>query len=173
LGKIIIQLTPDSKSFLDIGCAYGFTVGYLMGQGIDAMGVDPSPFALAMAKQQVWADKIVEDSLPELKKIDRTFDMVFSSATIEHIPETEIPRALERMFELANKYLIITTVIGLPLDYDKDKTHISIKPREWWEETIRKAGMEPYRSLELENAFNEVPYCKDMGWSNHVLAFKK
>jgi len=173
LGRILVQLTPGSKSYLDVGCAYGFTIGYLTNAGFDAMGVDPSPYAIEYARTQSWSDKIVEDSLPKLEKVDRTFDTVFSSAVIEHVPEEEISDSLIRMFELTKKHLIITTIIGLPGHEDHDKTHVSVKPASWWTKTIWFVGMAAYRDLELEERFNAIPYCKQMGWSNHVMAFTK
>lgn len=62
-AKLIEELTSNGidvtgRKVLDIGCAQGFLVEYLVSQGIDAYGMDSSVYALSQVPEEI-ADRIM------------------------------------------------------------------------------------------------------------------
>jgi hypothetical protein len=63
-----------------------------------------------------------------------TFDGVFSTDVLEHIPEDELDSVLEYIFNVANKfvYLAICTIEAPDLLPNGEQAHVTIKPFDWW-----------------------------------------
>ena len=159
----------DIKSYLDVGCAYGFAVGRALELGIDAYGIEPPTFAFEQAKQKNWGFRIFEGSLPELKPIQRTYDLITCYEVLEHIPEKDIISAVCKLWELTDKVMCL-----LP-NYNKgnESTHISCFPREWWVELFKELDINKYRDIGAEHIFNENIKAKEMLWASRFFVFKK
>jgi 2-polyprenyl-3-methyl-5-hydroxy-6-metoxy-1,4-benzoquinol methylase len=76
LFDVVNRCIGLSKSYLDVGCAYGFIVERARELGVDAWGVEPPTYALQKAREKAWSQYILEDYLPELKNVNRTFEIV-------------------------------------------------------------------------------------------------
>jgi SAM-dependent methyltransferase len=87
---------PSGGKILDLGAGTGWQTKLLATKGFDAVGVDlPGTF---YSQERVWP--IIDYNGRELPFEDATFDVVFSSNTLEHIPhvrefQTEIQRVLK------------------------------------------------------------------------------
>ena len=73
-----------SKSYLDIGCAFGFYVRRLSELGWDAAGVDVSEYAIGRGKQR-GISNICVASARELPFADASYDFVTAIDVIEHL----------------------------------------------------------------------------------------
>jgi len=166
----------DIKTALDIGCAYGFSVAYLLEQGIDAYGCEPPTYALEEAKKYSWGNRVLESYLPELKDIKRTFDLVTATEVLEHIPEQYAQKSIKRIFEVCDKYIVLLIAMENVADINHEKigdvTHVNVKPKEWWENLFKELGVDKFRRQDIEQEFSNHPTSKRMYWSGRFFVFE-
>ncbi len=101
--KLILDYIPEEVvSILDIGCGNGIITNELGGK-FQVCGVDISEEAL----KQVKGETIVAsaDSIPVE---NNTWDMVFSSEMLEHLPDDVLDKTMDEIKRIARKYVFIT-----------------------------------------------------------------
>jgi SAM-dependent methyltransferase/SOS-response transcriptional repressor LexA len=86
-----------SHKILDVGCGTGRDLSFLLGNGKDAYGVDPSREMLVAAHQALEARRLSCEGrlflggLPDLSQFaESEFDGVLCSAVLMHLPEEEL-----------------------------------------------------------------------------------
>jgi SAM-dependent methyltransferase len=125
----------DERSYLDIGCAFGFYVRRLSSLGWEAAGVDVSEYAIGQGRARGIANLHIA-SAQDLPFPDESFDFVTAIDVIEHVPPEEGPRVVEEtrrvlrkgglaMYAtpnfLSNRYWNVRH----PQFVDPDRTHIN------------------------------------------------
>jgi SAM-dependent methyltransferase len=107
LGRIEARLTPvpiptgnggpRHRTLLDLGCWVGFLLSEAAERGWDAIGVEPSEFASAYARDQLGLDVRTGDLFGTDLPLGH-FDAIVMGDVIEHLPRPD--DALERMAAL-------------------------------------------------------------------------
>lgn len=127
-------LTRRPKSVLEIGCARGYILKRLQDQGIRANGLEISKHCwLTRVCDGIINKDICETPWPFK---NNEFDLCFSIATLEHIPEEHLDKVLAEMARVSSSGLH-----GIDFgdrDDGFDKTHCTLKPKEWWQEKFWK-----------------------------------
>lgn len=148
-------LDGHGKTALDIGCAYGYAVDVLKSLGYNAFGIDISRYGIRKAK--VYAtDVVVCDVQRTLPFKTRVFDLVTCFEVLEHLPRPL--QAIKNMFNSCKHVMICTTpnkTVEKPIKKivgDFDRTHISLKAPEEWEEYIKKCL--DYSFVKVETFFD-------------------
>ncbi|MEG3641239.1 class I SAM-dependent methyltransferase [Magnetococcus sp. PR-3] len=96
---------------LDVGCGKGFLM-YELTQavpGIEVVGIDISPYALAHAKEEV-KEQIILGHAKKLPFEDDSFDLVFSNTTLHNLQLPELDqsiREIERVGKGGNKLICV------------------------------------------------------------------
>jgi SAM-dependent methyltransferase len=90
---------------LDVGCGDGYftrVMANAVGAGGTALGVDPSPEAIARARKVTRAANCTfsEGVAEHLDASEGTYDVVVSSLMVHHLPEAIRPQALREMFRV-------------------------------------------------------------------------
>lgn len=129
--KMILDRKP--QSVIDIGGARGYIAKKLNDLNIPATCIDISEHCYHTRA----TDNFV---LHDLTKVpypfgDKQFDLVVSISVLEHIPEDKIPSILKEIARISKRGLHGITFESLPSDVDK--THINIKPIEWWKNKFK------------------------------------
>ena len=76
---------------------------------------------------------------------DKEYDLCFSIAFLEHIPEDRVEHVIRESIRVSKRGLHGITFKKEP--YDIDKTHVTMKPKEWW---IEKFGeVDPSYPVEI------------------------
>ena len=87
---------PTPWTILDFGCGPGRDLIALAALGHTAIGLDGTPAFCEMARANsgcvVWQQDFMALQLP-----DRHFDGIFANATLQHIPQQELPRVLGQL----------------------------------------------------------------------------
>lgn len=98
-----------TRSVLDAGCGAGrFTPLFKPDQ---YLGIDNSPEMLAIARRWRPNYQFVEADIYNLSGFkDNQFELVLSHSVLKHLPEQE--PALKEMWRVAEKYCMVTLVIG-------------------------------------------------------------
>ncbi|SRR5258708_3498863 len=176
------------KTALDVGCAYGFSVAKLRENGIEAYGVEPPTFAYNKAKEKNWGSFIFCDYLPELGTIGKTYDLVTAVEVLEHVPKEHLKRSVERLWELTGNTMILMPNMANDWESAKhhaenlghshgggieDVTHISMLPKEWWEELFTELDLQKHRMRAIEDNLNGNSYSRSMHWDGRFFVFIK
>ncbi|MEA2139346.1 MAG: hypothetical protein QOG56_2496 [Solirubrobacteraceae bacterium] len=88
---------PRSRRLLDLGCWVGFLLAEARDRGWEAVGVEPSQFASAYARERLGLDVRTGDLLTSPLPLAH-YDAVVMGDVIEHLPRPG--EALDRMAEL-------------------------------------------------------------------------
>lgn len=144
-AKSILKL-PEIRNLrvLELGCATGMVVGMLRNEGVDAVGVDVSEWAISHPANELAAQHICLGTLQQQKFPDKSFDVVASWDFLEHLTADELDKPgpwgaplLDEIHRVCRKLVIA----GIA-DYTKkapreDKTHKTLMPGRWWDELFR------------------------------------
>jgi len=139
----LMELEP--KSVLEIGAARGYLVKRFESAGIPAKGVEISRHChLTRVTDSVLEFDICQTPWPFK---DKEFDLCYSVAVMEHIPEEYLPAITKEMERVSERGLH-----GIDFGHNDDgfdKTHCTLKPQEWWEKTL-PASQKAINKEELE-----------------------
>ena len=108
----LFSIIPASvRTIIDIGCGNGLITNEL-NKRFDVLGVDVNA-----SKLQYVHGKKLQAACDEIPRPDHSFDLVFSSEMLEHLPDDVFERTLKEFERLAKDYILIT----VPNNEDLDK----------------------------------------------------
>jgi SAM-dependent methyltransferase len=131
--ELIRGLQP--KRVLDAGCALGFLVEAFWDRGIEAWGIDISPYAISQVRRDLQAYCQV-GSIAD--SIEGHYDLITCIEVLEHMPEAQATRALENMTGATDTIVFSST----PYDVD-EQTHFNVRPIISWLHLFREHGFAP------------------------------
>lgn len=123
--KRIKRMMPHApgKTFLDVGCNYGFTVAAALELGLDAHGIDIDGKAVADSAKTFGEKHFTAISIQDYAAAGRKADMIYTSEVIEHVPDPD--GFVKALAQALNKggILFLTTPDGghftLPRDFTR------------------------------------------------------
>jgi ubiquinone/menaquinone biosynthesis C-methylase UbiE len=130
-----------APSLIDFGSGLGNAVEFFAEKGLRAAGVDISRYAAERLRERghvcFWSSL---DSLTEIP--DGSFDFGFSNDVLEHIPEAYIDATFSEMKRVCNRslFLSICPVPSKNKSKEGENLHLTVRPKAWWEEKMRKIG---------------------------------
>jgi hypothetical protein len=154
----------DYKTSLEIGSSMGVLLHLSLEAGKDAYGTDYSHFALKNGFDDNM-QRIFCADLTKLPVKKSSFDLIFAQEVLEHISPEKVLPALQDIYEISKKYVIITVPCGggflpeLITSFDKlakDKNgnpmegHLSVANITWWKEQVVLAGFTLNEALSIE-----------------------
>ena len=99
----LLSLIPnDVTNILDVGCGDGHITNKLP-QNIEVVGIDISEEALKQVKRKTYLAEITQIPFSE-----ESFDLVMANDVIEHLIDSDYEKAIEEMFRVAKRYVILT-----------------------------------------------------------------
>ncbi|MGD0954004.1 MAG: class I SAM-dependent methyltransferase [Methanotrichaceae archaeon] len=117
--KALVELIESGKvqpvKTIDLGCGAGNYAIYLASKGFDVTGVDISPTAIKMARENamkkgVKSNFIVADVLGDLNEVKETFDFAYDWELLHHIFPEERKKYVQNVHRMLNpkgKYLSV------------------------------------------------------------------
>ena len=131
--QLIRGLQP--RRVLDAGCALGFLVESFWDRGVEAWGIDISPYAISQVRRDMQPYCRV-GSLADA--IEGRYDLIACIEVLEHMPEEEGRRALANLTAATDTILFSST----PYDIE-EATHFNVRPIFSWLELFREYGFAP------------------------------
>jgi len=126
-------------SVLDAGCGGGIVVRSLLHRGYLARGIELSDWVVKRECPDLLDMGIVHiGSLDKLPYKDSSFDLVFSSDVLEHIPVASVSTVASELVRVCRHHLFLS--INLRPSSDNNAHHLTLRPREWWENVFAEAG---------------------------------
>lgn len=82
------------------------------------------------------------------------FDAVVCLDTLEHIPENAIPNTLQEIKRVLHSdgRAFLVPNIGEDAATSLDPSHVTMKPLDWWQKQVEKAGLLPIESYSVKFA---------------------
>jgi len=165
LVRRILPAIPTVRSVIVLGAARGYLVKAFYEQGIHAVGVDISRWAVENCAEGIeeymyWGD-VCDLSLWE----DEEFDLVVALDVLEHIKVPDLHLAIDEAARVGR--IVILDVPIMPHDdepdqsHGTDKSHVSCYSKYWWIQQFMIRGMEPF-GQPSEYSYPEVK--EDASW---------
>lgn len=100
----------DYQSILDVGCGFGHNLPVLLDRrsGVHIAGIDISDRALQHMRRH-WGDDFHQLDI-ERERLDRTYDLVFTSLLLEHVPDDVA--VIDNMRAMTGRHLVAITIAG-------------------------------------------------------------
>ncbi|MCW5776395.1 MAG: class I SAM-dependent methyltransferase [Phycisphaeraceae bacterium] len=147
------------ETALDVGCAQGGAVERLARLGVRAAGVDAS--AVAVEAGRAAGRDLHVGSATALAFNDRSYDLVLSTDTLEHLHPADVPKAVREMIRVCKRFLAIRACPGPDRAAWKDKAgvplHLSVYPRQAWMALFETLAAEAGRRPKLVVAREDGP----------------
>jgi SAM-dependent methyltransferase len=117
--QLLVELVDSKKiqpcKTIDLGCGTGNYAIYLTSRGFDVTGIDYSPTAIKIAKENAKrkgakCNFFVADVITELDKINQTWDFAYDWGLLHHIFPEQRQKYLENVHRTLNpkgKYLSV------------------------------------------------------------------
>jgi hypothetical protein len=139
--RIVADINP--RTVLDAGCAIGLLVETLRERGVDARGIDLSPFAIGRVPDALRA-YCAEGSIAE--PLGQRVDLIVCIEVLEHMPAGEADRAIANFTQHTDDVLFSST----PFDHS-EPTHVNVRMPEDWAEAFARHGF--YRDVDFDASF--------------------
>ncbi len=143
--RIVEDIQP--RTVFDAGCAMGFLIECLRNRGVEAWGVDISPYAIEQVHPDIrpycQVGSLV-DPLPEV--LPKEYDLVVSIEVLEHLPEDEGKRAVGGLCNLTKDVLCSASYQNF-----REATHLNVQPPDFWAQQFARHGF--YRDIDFDASF--------------------
>ena len=133
---------------LDLACGSGIFLELLAEHGIPALGVERSPAVVAWVKQHGW-DVIEQDVFAFLEQTTETYDGVFCSHFLEHLPFEQVLRFFELLTPRVRAEGTVVIVVPNPesirmqlFGFWRDPEHVRFYHPELLEMVFRHFGFQ-------------------------------
>jgi len=137
-ARVCLDLGLEFDSVLDVGCGNGKAVEVFTKAGKKVMGVEYSHWLFEnWIRQKFPRQNIIEGDASDLPFPDNSFDLLFSSAVLEHLPEDKAIKAIQEAYRVTKKYFF--GFIGYWID-ERMKYHLTLKPKAWWQDKFERVG---------------------------------
>ena len=139
----------EVRTVLEVGCGYGAILKPLADLELDTLvGCDFSTTQLGKAQEYLWDKKgrlVYADVTKGLPFEDNSFDLVFTSGVIMHIPPPQDIKAREEIIRVSRKYVMHNeslTPVSHKFGYDNERYY---RERGY---TVIESKMNPYKADE-------------------------
>jgi SAM-dependent methyltransferase len=153
----------QGKRILDVGAACGAQLRAMLAGGADAFGAEPDHW-MATHGVRGTEGRLWNCYVEALGGVE-DFDMVHSHQVLEHVPEDRVPghfAAFARHLKPGGIVYANLCLGGTP-GCTRDKTHITLQPREWWAARAAEAGLED-ASESFRGVVDSEPMQRSMKW---------
>jgi len=150
----------NCKKVLEVGAGRGYVSRILKSKGLDVTCLDISEHCFHTRVVQnfiLWDMTKIPWMRPsiEIPLKDKEFDLIFSVATLEHIPEDKIDTVIKEMARVSKCGIHGISTTSPP--HDIDDTHQTIKPIEWWQSKFEENCPDDYVYSLMDKEMMEAP----------------
>jgi len=128
---------------LDAGCALGILVETLRARGIDAHGIDISPYAIANVHEPI-RPFCRQGSIAD--ELTGRYDLIVSIEVLEHLAPRDGEETIANFCRHTDDVLFSST----PSDH-REPSHVNVQPSEYWAEQFARHGF--YRDMDFDASF--------------------
>jgi SAM-dependent methyltransferase len=134
IAPIVLELAPETRSIVDIGCGVGTFLEVFEAQGIaDYLGVD-GPH-VDPAQLRIYQDRFHPSDLALPLKSLRRFDLAVSLEVAEHLPASRARSFVEDLTHLSDVVLFSAAIPG-----QGGTHHVNEQWQDYWADEFARAG---------------------------------
>lgn len=143
--RIAVRIASDiqPQTVLDVGCALGLLVETLRNRGVDAFGIDISPFAIGQVYEP-FRPFCSQGSA--IDSFQRRFDLIVSIEVLEHMAPADAEAAVANFCSHTDDVLFSSS----PFDF-AESTHVNVRPPEYWAGEFARHGF--FRDVDFDASF--------------------
>ena len=164
-----LDLLPKNAKILDVGCGFGFDANFMTSRNFDVIGLDLSKEMSITAKQKFPKIDFRQQDIRELDFSLNSFDGIFASFSLIHLPKKDIPSLLKKFHQILkqNGILYISLQGG-----ESEETFIDepFKPDE--KLFLNIMSFDEIKNLLTKNNFSIIEKYERKSKSNEVNFFK-
>lgn len=140
-------LARNPKSVLELGAARGYIGKRIEDAGVEYLGLEVSKHCVMTRV----AKNVKQQDLGETWSNNfscQDFDLAFSCAVFEHIPEDKLPHILSELKRTTQRGLH-----GIDFGHKDDgfdRTHFTLRPRSWWRNLFDSHGLQSHEIVDKE-----------------------
>ena len=138
-GPVIDIFKPESV--IDVGCAIGDLVDYLIAAGVDAYGLEGTENVVPWLK--IPPERLYIFDLRTQFDLQRKFDLAMCFEVLEHIEPEYADTLLANLTEMSDRLLISAAPPGQGGHY-----HVNCQPMAYWDEKFDDLGYRPDTGIE-------------------------
>jgi len=165
--RLELVLAHAGRRVLDVGCATGAYVRFLLERGYDAYGLDLLP-------AEEWASgpagRFRQGNVTNLPYPAAEFDTVLAFEVLEHVEETD--RAVAELKRVARRTIILSVPngeepavfreAGLTYHHRTDQTHVQLFTAETLAGTLARHGLRVLRVGRINRVRPELPFFESL-----------
>ncbi len=126
---------------IDVGCAAGYGVKVLRDCGYEAFGCDPSRWIIEREETLMTPYKqFLKVGSAQSIPFEGPFDTLMALTVLEHLDPEQFQAFLKEVQRLSIKHLLIKVPSVDTPGAKNDPTHILLKSRQWWHDTLDAQG---------------------------------
>ncbi len=151
------------RKVLDLACGSGVFLEMLAENGIPAVGVERNPEVVDWVKRQGW-DVIEQDALTFLEQTTQTYDGIFCSHFLEHLPFDQVLRCIELLLPCLASSGTLVIVVPNPesirmqlFGFWRDPEHVRFYHPELIEAVCQHYGLQVVHTNRQEEPFAIPP----------------
>ena len=127
------------KSVLDVGCGAGYTLPAFLLHNKRVQGIEVCDYLLRTTlRTYVVASLVKKGRIQEIPHPESSFDLVYCTEVMEHIPECDIHQSISELVRVSKKYILLTISTQPARCFPELKLHETVKKREWWDEQFNQ-----------------------------------
>ncbi|MCL5029019.1 MAG: class I SAM-dependent methyltransferase [Bacteroidetes bacterium] len=124
----------EFQTVLDVGCGSGFSLREFIRLGYDAKGTDISDWLIKHELNDLYKQgKVFCAPAEKLPFPDNSFDLVFCTDVLEHIPTKNVAAAISELVRVSKKNIFCTISLHSSSKNNVIEYHSTIQPRKYWE----------------------------------------
>ena len=139
MAQILIE-RYHPRTTLDVGCAKGFLVEHLRDGGVQAFGLDISPYAISQVREDIRPYCRVASGTDAMSG---QYDLITCIEMAEHMSESDARTMIAEMCKHSGQIIFSSIFDDL-----EDPTHINVHPADYWIALFQEQGFFPDRNFE-------------------------
>jgi uridylate kinase len=132
---LLIKITLNPKTCLDVGCGMGRLIKYLRMFGVEAYGAEISKVALEMVLPSV-RKYVKEGNILNLPFKDNEFDLVVTFDVLERVERSKIRQAVMETVRVSKKHILHKIYTHenawIRMTHKRDFSRISVFSKKFW-----------------------------------------
>lgn len=146
--QLLLQTFDKKSELLEIGCGSGRDASFMVKSNYDVTAIDGSKNMIDEAKKvhPELSLKLFHKTLPSNLEFNRTFDGIYSIATLMHLSKNDLEQTILKIYNLLNqngKFLMSVSLYRDDVNengYDDKGRFFLVMSFEEWIETLDNVG---------------------------------